>query len=130
MRNRRRLGDLSSRTLEIKSAVSAVCFASWNRDSLIWGECMNRSSGTFLNFVFGGMRKSTVVCALCLSLLFFCSPSFSQVTNGRISGSVSDQTGGAIVGATVTVTDVARGVSRPLVTGSAGEYVASPLTPG
>ncbi len=91
---------------------------------------MNRSSESSLKFVFEGIRKPAAVCALCLSLLMVCSPCFSQVTNGRISGSVTDQSGGAIVAATVTVTDVARGVSRPLVTDSAGEYVASPLTPG
>ena len=41
-----------------------------------------------------------------------------------------DQTGGAIAGATVTVTDVARGIARSLTTDSAGEYSASSLLPG
>src|SRR6202030_1276933 len=49
---------------------------------------------------------------------------------GRIVGGVTDQTGGAIAGATVTVTDVARGISRTLVSDGAGEYSAPSLTPG
>jgi len=65
-------------------------------------------------------------------MLFFliCLPTFSQTNQGRIQGGVFDQTGGVIAGATVTVTDVARGVSRALVTDSAGEYSAISLVPG
>jgi Carboxypeptidase regulatory-like domain/TonB dependent receptor len=53
-----------------------------------------------------------------------------QGSNGEILGSVTDQSGGNIVGATVTITDVARGIPRTLTTDQAGEYVASDLTPG
>ena len=60
-------------------------------------------------------------------LLFQCSP---QANQGTIQGGVFDQTGGAIAGATVTVIDVARGVSRPLTTDGAGAYVAPNLIPG
>ncbi len=49
---------------------------------------------------------------------------------GTIQGSVFDQSGGAIPGAMVTVTDVARGTSKVLTADSAGEYVAVDLTPG
>ena len=65
-----------------------------------------------------------------LALLVFSVPVFPQANQGTIQGSVFDQTGGAIAGATVTVIDVARGVSRPLTTDNAGLYVASNLTPG
>ena len=61
--------------------------------------------------------------------LLFCAPAHSQ-TLGRISGIVTDSTGGAIVGASVTVTDVARGVARTLTTDNTGQYVDSNLTPG
>ena len=54
----------------------------------------------------------------------------SQASQGTIQGGVFDQTGGAIAGATVTVNDVARGVTRTLVTDGAGQYVANQLTPG
>ena len=65
-----------------------------------------------------------------LALLLLSVPLFSQANQGTIQGSVFDQTGGAIAGATVTVLDVARGVSRPLTTDNAGLYVATNLTPG
>src|ERR1700739_1532943 len=65
-----------------------------------------------------------------IAVLLICVPLFSQTNQGRIQGGVFDQTGGAIAGATVTVTDVARGGARALVTDSAGEYSAISLVPG
>src|SRR5579864_326619 len=59
----------------------------------------------------------------------FCLPAFSQLNYGRILGAITDQTGGVIAGATVTVTDTDRGVTRTLVTDSAGEYNAPSLLP-
>ena len=47
-----------------------------------------------------------------------------------ILGSISDQSGAAVTGATVVVTDVDRGTSRTLTTDQAGAYVAADLTPG
>ena len=41
-----------------------------------------------------------------------------------------DQSGGAIAGATVTVMDVQRGVSRTLTTDESGGYAAPDLVPG
>ena len=63
-----------------------------------------------------------------LSLIWL--PAFSQTTQGTIQGAVVDQTGGFVAGAMVSVTDVARGVTRSLMTDNAGEYVATNLTPG
>ena len=57
-------------------------------------------------------------------------PASAQLNTGRISGSVTDQTGGVIAGASVSVTDVARGETRPLTTDAAGAYAAPNLTPG
>src|ERR1700733_2834342 len=54
----------------------------------------------------------------------------AQGSNGEILGAVTDQSGGNVVGATVTITDVARGISKTSSTDQAGEYVASDLTPG
>jgi outer membrane receptor protein involved in Fe transport len=59
-----------------------------------------------------------------------CLPVFSQANLGRILGSVTDQTGGAIVGSIVTIVDVERGVSRALNADQAGEFNAPNLTPG
>jgi hypothetical protein len=67
---------------------------------------------------------------LCLVVLFFGSPLFSQGNQGRITGTITDQSGGAISGANVTVLDVQRGLSRMLTTGESGEYNAPNLLPG
>jgi hypothetical protein len=54
---------------------------------------------------------------------------FAQSTAGRILGSVTDQSGAAVAGAKVLVTDIQRGTSRSLVTDTAGQYVAPDLPP-
>ena len=63
-------------------------------------------------------------------VLLTCLPLFSQGNAGRILGSITDQTGGVIAGATVTVTDTERGVARTLTTDEAGAYLAPSLIPG
>ncbi len=63
-------------------------------------------------------------------VLLLCVPAFSQGNAGRIMGTVTDQSGGVVAGATVSVVDVARGVTRTLTTDDAGEYNAPNLTPG
>ena len=55
--------------------------------------------------------------------------SFAQGNAGRILGTVSDQTGAAVAGAMVTVTDTSRGTARTLVTDASGAYDAPNLTP-
>jgi hypothetical protein len=59
-----------------------------------------------------------------------CAPLFAQGTAGKILGTVTDQSGGAIAGATVIVTDVDRNAPRTLTTGQSGEYTAPNLLPG
>jgi len=65
-----------------------------------------------------------------LGLLLAALPLFSQGNTGRILGSITDQSGGAIADATVTITDVQRGVTRTLTTDGEGEYAAPNLIPG
>jgi hypothetical protein len=74
--------------------------------------------------------NATRVFVATLALLLISLPVFSQGNQGTIQGNVFDQTGGAIVNATVTVIDVARGVTRPLTSDSAGAYAAPNLIPG
>src|ERR1700722_1152563 len=57
-------------------------------------------------------------------------PALGQSTAGRILGTVTDQSGASVAGATVVVTDTQRGTSRTLTTDSSGEYVAPDLIPG
>jgi hypothetical protein len=64
-----------------------------------------------------------------LAILLLCVPAFSQGNAGRILGTVTDQSGGVVAGATVTVIDTERGINRTLTTDDAGEYNAPNLTP-
>lgn len=63
------------------------------------------------------------------AILLLSGPLFAQSNQGRILGTVRDQSGGTIAGATVTVTDTLKGVSRTLTTDEAGEYAAPNLDP-
>src|ERR1700680_4664804 len=63
-------------------------------------------------------------------ILLLCLPAYSQGNAGRILGTVTDQSGGVVAGATVTVIDTERGVNRTLTSDDAGEYNAPNLTPG
>src|SRR5215471_9809107 len=67
-----------------------------------------------------------------LFVMIFASLSglYSQTYQGTISGTVTDKTGAVVAGATVTVTDPGKGVSRVLKTNGAGQYFAPNLEPG
>jgi len=80
--------------------------------------------------VWSNFRKTSFALAATIAAFLMCLPAHAQLNTGRISGQVSDQSGGAIAGATVTIIDVARGENRPLTTDSAGDYAAPNLTPG
>lgn len=67
---------------------------------------------------------------LSIGVFLACLPLFAQTYTGRILGTVTDQTGAALAGAQVVITDVQRGVTRTLTTDQAGEYVAPDLSPG
>jgi len=68
--------------------------------------------------------------ALACAVFLICVAAFSQANTGRILGTITDQTGGAIVGATVQVTDLGTNVTRTLTTDEAGAYNAPNLSPG
>src|SRR3954451_19633955 len=60
----------------------------------------------------------------------FATPARAQIASGEISGRVSDSAGGAVPGATVTVTDVDRNRPRVTVSTVDGVYTAAALLPG
>src|SRR5271165_2382325 len=68
------------------------------------------------------------VLGICL-LLAVSVPVFSQSITGRILGTVTDQSGAAVAGATVILIDVQRGSSRTVVTDDSGNYSAPELQP-
>ncbi|MDQ1637256.1 MAG: hypothetical protein QOF62_595 [Pyrinomonadaceae bacterium] len=76
-------------------------------------------SGNFLRATFGAV----------LIVIFSAVLAFGQQARGTLRGVVSDELGGNIVGATVTVTDVA-GVEKTAVTNGEGAYTISGLAPG
>jgi Carboxypeptidase regulatory-like domain/TonB dependent receptor len=75
------------------------------------------------------MRLFRVLVA-CLFAIGAAAPAFSQGNTGRILGSVTDPSGANVGGATVTVTDTQRGVSKTLVSDQDGAYVAIDLVAG
>ena len=75
-------------------------------------------------------RRVIVILGVSIGLLLISLPLFSQGGTGGILGSVTDQTGGVIVGATVTIADTQRGITRTLTTDQAGEYSAPGLIAG
>jgi len=75
-------------------------------------------------------RKACLVSTIIVGLCLACNPLFAQVNTGRILGTITDQSGGVIAGAMVTVTNTGTGVARTLTTDQAGEYIAPNLLPG
>ena len=88
-------------------------------DGSVWGKSLSITAPKAL-------RVLTVIVAMFLISV----PLFSQSSQGTVQGAIFDQSGGAIPGATVTVIDVARGVTRTLTTDSVGQYEATNLIPG
>jgi len=77
-------------------------------------------------------RPATLSLVFCLSLLsaFTSTVRAQDAGFGSVSGTVSDQKGSVVAGAKVTVTQVETGISRTVVTTSAGTYSATFLKPG
>src|SRR6202790_5855197 len=85
------------------------------------------SSGRRWNIKF---RRGVQLLGGVMGILLLCLPLLSQGVFGRIVGTVTDQSGGVVSGATVTVVDTDRGVTMTVVTNEAGEYSAPTLQPG
>jgi len=79
--------------------------------------------------VCGAWIFTRFVCAVS-AVFLVCLSLSAQVNTGRILGTVTDQSGGVVAGAMVSVTNSQTGVARNLVTDGAGEYVAPNLNPG
>jgi hypothetical protein len=75
----------------------------------------------------GGVYRAA---AFMLTALFLTVSLYAQETRGRINGRVLDTTRAALSGATVKVTDVARGTSVTATTNKEGLFQANYLLPG
>jgi hypothetical protein len=65
-----------------------------------------------------------------LAVFAFSTVLFAQGSGGALNGAVTDETGAALPGVTVTATNDATGFSRVAVTGPAGAYRFASLPPG
>src|SRR5438034_276503 len=65
-----------------------------------------------------------------LLAMAFASVAAAQAVTGTVLGTVIDTTGAAVPGATVTLTNLGTGLTRTIVTDSAGEYTAPSLPTG
>jgi len=74
------------------------------------------------------MLKKGII--LAFVIIFVSSVGWTQVTRGRISGTVSDETGALIPGVEVMVTNIDTGGTRNVLTGDEGRYVAPDLALG
>jgi Carboxypeptidase regulatory-like domain/TonB dependent receptor len=64
------------------------------------------------------------------TLLLFSALALAQTTGGRVLGTLTDQSGAAVAGATVVITDVQRGTTRTITSDESGAYAAPDLQPG
>jgi protocatechuate 3,4-dioxygenase beta subunit len=65
-----------------------------------------------------------------LFVAVLCLPACGQTVDTAVVGTVSDNSGAVIAGATVTVSSPSTGIEKKAVTKSTGEYSFTYLTPG
>src|SRR2546422_349934 len=68
--------------------------------------------------------------AVALMLVFWLPPSYGQIVNATLYGTITDPTGAAIPEASVTATNVATGAATKATTDGAGNYSIPSLPPG
>jgi hypothetical protein len=68
-------------------------------------------------------RGIHVLSLLALTTFLFTQASNAQSTSGRVRGTVTDASGSAVAGASVSLINVATNVSREAITGGTGEYI-------
>src|SRR5213594_155823 len=70
------------------------------------------------------------ILAVALMLVFWLPPSYGQIVNATLYGTITDPTGAAIPEASVTATNVATGAATKATTDGAGNYSIPSLPPG
>ncbi|HWS85891.1 MAG TPA: carboxypeptidase regulatory-like domain-containing protein [Pyrinomonadaceae bacterium] len=74
-------------------------------------------------------RRPTLVCGLCLALLL-CRAAAAQSVTGNITGTVTDASGGVLVGAAVTLVNEKTGEKRNVNTNEDGRFAFAAVQPG
>lgn len=77
----------------------------------------------------GNLPFVRALSAICL-MLSFCAFTFAQGTTTRITGTVTDTSGAAIAGATVTLTNEGTNISLTTTTSGSGVYLFDLIQPG
>src|SRR5579863_2030464 len=78
----------------------------------------------------GRMSAATRSLLAMATVVWLCAAGTAQSTSGRILGTLTDQSGAAVAGASVVITDVQRGTSRTVKTDESGNYAVPDLQPG
>ena len=76
------------------------------------------------------LRARVGVFGAILALLFAAAPAAAQVDTGTILGTVKDQSGGVLPGATVTITHEGQGFTLSAVTREDGTFIFTPVRTG
>jgi hypothetical protein len=76
------------------------------------------------------MQKIRLLLVLAVLGIPAARPAFSQAVNATLVGTVTDQTGGVVANAKVTITETNTGVSRNANTNDSGNYSVPNLPPG
>jgi Carboxypeptidase regulatory-like domain len=74
-----------------------------------------------------GLRELVLTCLVIVGLA---SPAFAQLDRGRISGTIKDESGAIVPGASVTATELQTQAARTTVTDGSGYYTFPNLNPG
>src|SRR3954469_14134234 len=117
-------------------AASDHSLGSLSRSSWLISPCYSSSTffrpnlfSTNLFSLQGDRMKYAKYILLALLAVLVPAASFAQSSNGSISGVVTDDTGAAVPGVTVTATNTATGVARTTVSNATGHYQIALLPP-
>jgi Carboxypeptidase regulatory-like domain/TonB dependent receptor-like, beta-barrel len=109
----------------------------WCPGALVRGKRLNQSRGIekqFLNYEESEMNRSFrnlgVLCFVAVLFLLVSSTSNAQTFRGTILGTVTDSSGAAVPGVTVTIKNVDTGLTRTVVTSDDGSYSVPELPIG
>src|SRR5215211_5650140 len=76
------------------------------------------------------LRSGVTALAALLALVLFAPAAHAQLTRGAVNGTVRDEAGAAVAGATVRVSDPTKNFSRETTTNEEGFYRVAALEPG
>src|SRR5713101_942727 len=83
------------------------------------------------NLIVNVARRSFMIALIAAAIACLaCAPLLAQVTSGTIFGTVKDPTGALVKNASVTIANPENGITRTVVTGGDGAFVAPDLQPG